>query len=332
MTSRHGIEAVFVGVATLDAIALVPGFPDADERIVADEIAYAGGGPAATSAVAASRLGVRSAFVGTVGDDANGRAVLAGLEAEGVDISGVSVSAGESTAASVVIVDRSRGTRAICNRPAPRIDVSGGADLIAAAPIVHVDHAGWEPVHRAGLATDARRLSVDAGNPVAGFDPRGVGLYVPTVEALRRIHGEALSVDELLEASVALGCRTVVATHGSKGSYARTSSGQSAHAPALAVRVLSTLGAGDVFHGALVAAVVRGLPLADQLAFANVTAALSCRGLDGRSRIPHLPQVLAAIGHVPAGSAAIDTDTDSDSDSDNGDSGAARATASPAAH
>ena len=132
MTSRHDIEAVFVGVATLDAIALVPSFPGPDERLVADEVSYAGGGPAATSAVAAARLGVRTAFVGTVGDDANGRAVLAGLEAEGVDVTGVTVAAGESTAASVVIVDRSRGTRAICNRPAPRIDVSAGADLIAA--------------------------------------------------------------------------------------------------------------------------------------------------------------------------------------------------------
>ncbi|HET7800081.1 MAG TPA: PfkB family carbohydrate kinase [Humibacillus xanthopallidus] len=324
MTSRHGIEAVFVGVATLDAIALVPGFPGADERIVADEIAYAGGGPAATSAVAASRLGVRSAFVGTVGDDANGRAVLAGLEAEGVDVSGVSVSAGESTAASVVIVDRSRGTRAICNRPAPRIDVSAGAALIAAAPLVHVDHAGWEPVHRAGLVTDRGRLSVDAGNPVAGFEPRGVGLFVPTVEALRRVHGESLSLDELLEASIAEGCRTVVATDGARGSYALTADGESAHAPGHAVEVLSTLGAGDVFHGALVAAVVRGLPLAEQLAFANVTAALSCRGLDGRSRIPHLPEVLAAV----AGGAARDNASDSAGGSA---SGAANGVASDAA-
>jgi sugar/nucleoside kinase (ribokinase family) len=69
----------------------------------------------------------------------------------------------------------------------------------------------------------------------------------------------------------------------------------SAHAPAHAVQVLSTLGAGDVFHGALVAAVVRELPLEHQLHFANVTAALSCRGLDGRSRIPTLAEVDAAL-------------------------------------
>ena len=48
-----------------------------------------------------------------------------------------------------------------------------------------------------------------------------------------------------------------------------------------------------MFHGALVAAVVLGLALQEQLAFANAVAALSCRGLDGRSRIPTLTEVRA---------------------------------------
>ena len=294
MASTPTIEAVFVGVATLDAIALVPSFPGPDQRVVADEVSYAGGGPAATSAVTAARLGVRSAFVGTVGDDANGRAVLEGLAAEGVDVSGVTVAPGVATAASVVVVDRQRGSRAICNRPAPRIDITAGADLIAGAPVVHADHAGWQPVHESRLLRDGQVLSVDAGNDIPGFDARGIGLYVPTVEALERVHGER-PVGELLALALQRGCEVVVATDGARGSHALAADGRRAYAAAHAVDVLSTLGAGDVFHGALVAAVVRGLPLPEQLAFANVTAALSCRGLDGRSRIPQLPEVLQVL-------------------------------------
>ena len=81
--SQSPVDAVFIGVATFDAIALVDGFPAPDDRVVASEVAYAGGGPAATAAVAASRLGVRTAFVGTVGDDANGRAILDGARGRG---------------------------------------------------------------------------------------------------------------------------------------------------------------------------------------------------------------------------------------------------------
>lgn len=291
------LDAVFVGAATYDAIALVDGFPGADQRVVAESIVYAGGGPAATAAVAASRLGARVAFVGTVGDDANGRAILAGLRAEGVDVSGVSVSRTQDSAASVVIVDRTRGTRAICNRPAPLIDLAPAVGLIAAAPVVHVDHVGWGPLHGSGLLPATACLSVDAGNDIPGFRADRVDLHVPTVEALRRQYGD-LPPDDLLARAVADGATVVVATDGSGGSYALTAAGQSAFAPALSVDVVSTLGAGDVFHGALVAAVVRRMSLRDQLAFANATAALSCRSLDGRSGIPDLDTVLDVMPDV----------------------------------
>lgn len=296
VAEQRSLDAVFVGAATYDAIALVDGFPGADERVVAKSVVYAGGGPAATAAVAASRLGARVAFVGAVGDDANGRAILEGLRDEGVDVSGVSVSPTQDSAASVVIVDRTRGTRAICNRPAPVLDLARGADLIAVAPIVHVDHVGWGPLMGSGLLPAAARLSVDAGNDIPGFHSERVDLHVPTVEALRRRYGD-LPLDDLLARAVADGATVVVATDGPRGSHALTTTGETAFAPALSVDVVSTLGAGDVFHGALVAAVVRGMPLSNQLAFANATAALSCRALDGRSGIPELDTVLTTMSH-----------------------------------
>lgn len=284
-------DAVFVGAATQDALALVSGFPAPDQRMVADEIVYAGGGPAATAAVAAARLGVHVAFVGTIGDDADGQSIVQGLTAEGVDVSGVSVRRDHASAASVVVVDAVRGTRAICHRPGPGIDLTVGRALVAAAPVVHVDHVGWGPVTEA-FPNVGSRLSVDAGNPIPGFTPVGVRLFVPTVQSLRSSYG-FMNVDDLLVQSIEGGCDTVVATDGAEGSYARTGAGQTAFAPAHRVEVVSTLGAGDVFHGALVAAEIHGLPLEQRLIFANTTAALACRGLDGRSTIPRLSEVMA---------------------------------------
>jgi sugar/nucleoside kinase (ribokinase family) len=57
-------------------------------------------------------------------------------------------------------------------------------------------------------------------------------------------------------------------------------------APVYTDTVVSTLGAGDVFHGALLAQLVEDVPLAEALVAANVCAGLSCRALDGRSAIP----------------------------------------------
>lgn len=288
---------VFAGAATLDAIALVDRFPHPDQRQVARDVTYAGGGPAATAAVAASRLGVSAALVSAVGDDEEGERILASLRAEGIDVSGVSVLPGRRSGASVVVVDAAEGTRAICTRPVLPLTVPAGgpADaLLSCATWVHVDHLGWGPV-RAWLAgSPGPRLSVDAGNPIPAGTPYGADLYVPTVEALVREYGD-LQVDDLLDATLSDGAAAVVATRGAAGSVAATAAGERATAPGHPVQVLSTLGAGDVFHGALLAAVVRGMDLPAALPYANVAAALSCRGLDGRSAIPTHDEVLAAL-------------------------------------
>jgi sugar/nucleoside kinase (ribokinase family) len=296
ISRRSGHPVVFVGAATIDSIALVGSFPAPDQRVVAEDLVFAGGGPAATAAVAAARLGVPAAFVGTVGDDADGERIIEGLVAEGIDVSGVTRAAGARSAASVIVVDRARGTRAICARPGPDVDISRGANLIDSAEWVHADHLGWSAVSHLVAPTATRRpkLSIDGGNAIPGFTPAGVDLYVPTVEALQRVYGEA-TPDGLLDAAMRDGARRVVATAGAGGSYAVDSAGERAYAPARQVRVLSTLGAGDVFHGALVAAHTRDLPLGHALEYANTVAALSCLGLDGRSAIPTHDQVDAHL-------------------------------------
>ena len=302
--SRSNVRpVVFVGAMTLDAIALVDRFPGPDERQVAREVAYAGGGPAATAAVAASRLGVPSAVVGVVGDDEEGERIVAALRAERVDVSAVQVAPGRRSGSSVVVVDAGSGSRAICTRPVPDLEIPAdgpGTQLLSQAHWVHVDHLGWPPV-RTWLGERGRaetpRLSVDAGNPIHGFSAAGVDLYVPTAEALTREYGDK-PIDEQLAAAIAAGAATVVATRGGDGCVAATADGARYHAAGHSVEVVSTLGAGDVFHGALLAAVVRGMGLQDCMSYANVAAGLSCRGLDGRSAIPTHDHVLAAMRAV----------------------------------
>lgn len=288
---------VFVGTASWDSIALVSRFPQPDERLVAEDVVYAGGGPAATAAVAAARLGAAAAFVGTVGDDEQGRRIVGELAAEGVDTSGVSVSPGRSCA-SVVVVDRVRGTRAICNRPGPRVRVDGRSPaetLVRNAGWVHVDQAGW-PVVRARIDGGAFKLSVDDGNVIPDLDLSAVDLHVPTLDALTKRYG-ARPADELADQAVRDGALTVVVTCGRDGSFAVTTTGERHHVATPDVEVVSTLGAGDVFHGALLAAVSRGMRLEASLRYATTAATLSCRGVDGRSAIPGHDE---AIRHMTA--------------------------------
>ena len=273
-------EVVCVGLATRDTILAVPRHPAADELVMASDVAIAGGGPAATAAVTLARLGVQTSFVGAVGDDETGAFIREGLESEGVDVSELAVVPGRRSPESAIYVGP--GTRAIAafrgDMGPPRL-TPRAEQLCRDAAWVHVDQTGYGAVPR-----DVR-LSIDGGIPVEGLDLTGTALYGPTETALERDFGTA-------EAALAAGSEIVVVTRGARGCTAYTCDGDVIDAVAVPIDdPVSTLGAGDVFHGALLAGLVQGLTLAPALAFANRAAALSCRALDGRSAIPTIGEL-----------------------------------------
>jgi sulfofructose kinase len=271
---------VCVGLATLDTIVAVPALPDPDGRVIATELVEAGGGPAATAAVTLARLGATVHFVGAVGDDDLGQRLRNELEREGVDVTELALVPGARSPQSTILVHGE--ARTIVHFPGTaRLDLTAGArDLCLGAAWVHVDHVGY------AVSPPHVQLSIDGGNPIEGLDLTGVALYAPTESTLREQFGDARHA---LDAGATL----VVVTRGAEGSVAYTTDGSVLEVPSAAVDPVSTLGAGDVFHGALLARLLRDAPLEEALAFANECAALSCRALDGRSAIPTLDEVAA---------------------------------------
>jgi sugar/nucleoside kinase (ribokinase family) len=284
-------RVVCIGHATLDAILAVPRLPASDERLPAASGALAGGGPAATAAVALARLGIAVAFGGRTGDDAPGRLIREGLLAEGVDVSALDVVPGSSPF-TAVLVDPDGG-RALIPAPGglPPLRLTAGLEaLVRGAAWVHLDHVGAALLPAIRALAGPARISVDGGNPIEGLVLDGVDLYAPTTRALLA-RMAAPDLDEALEAALREGAALVVATDGARGAHAawRDAAGHVRRSTVPAPRVeglVSTLGAGDVFHGALLAALVEGREVEDALAFANGVAAASTRALDGRTAIP----------------------------------------------
>ena len=243
-----------VGLATRDTIYALPRHPGPDERIVASERVVAGGGPAATAAVAIAQLGVDVRFIGVIDGDL-----------DGVDVLRVSGRMVEST-----ILVTPDGRAIVTEEGTP---FEAPPDALDGAEWVHVDHVGYR-----ALPSRDVRLSVDGGNPIERLDLEGVDLYAPT---------EAM--DDGRRAKL------TVVTRGAHGCTAHLGDEQ-IDVPGFRVEpVVSTLGAGDVFHGALLACLVRGLEFRDALTHANACAALSCRALDGRSAIPNWDELTRAV-------------------------------------
>jgi sulfofructose kinase len=291
VTHVTSYDVLCVGAVNHDSIAAVTALPEDDQRIIADDLIVGHGGPAATAAVTLARLGHSVALCSSVGDDPEGASLLESLEAEGVNVRFVHINRATPTAKTLVIVNRARGTRTIitsayCSTPQD--------PPLAAAPIVHVDQVGYAPVYerlRTGAASG--KVSVDGGNPIPRLDLRGIWLYAPTATVLSRRSGYRGLTDAASRAR-SEGAKVVVVTDGSRGSW-WCDELSSIHAPSVEVDVVSTLGAGDVFHGALLAAIIDGLSPRESLVWANTCAALSCRGLDGRTRIPGRAELKAAV-------------------------------------
>jgi sulfofructose kinase len=246
---------VCVGVAARDTIYAVPRHPGADDRVVASTRMVAGGGPAATAAVAIRRLGGDARFVGVIDG-----------ELDGVEVVRVP---GEMVESTILV---GNGTRAIVTTDA--WPFSAPADALAGADWVHVDHIGYHSLPSLPAGT---RLSVDASNPIEGLSLDDVELYAPSEHT-----------DDGRRAKL------TVVTRGERGCVAYAD-GETIEVPGFPVDAVSTLGAGDVFHGALLACLGRGLVLRDALVRANACAALSCRALDGRSAIPTWDELEASV-------------------------------------
>lgn len=289
-------SVAFIGAANLDHIAVVPSLPQSDQRIVCSLMLTAGGGPAATAAVTAARQGVAATFYGVVGEDVHGVLVRDGLQSEGVDVSGLSTQHGLKTPESILLVEQETGLRSIITEEAPAANIQ--LTDLERYQWVHVDHVGYPALKSFCEAQAVRpRVSVDAGNPIRDLDLTIVELYAPTEsQILQRYPGATL--EQAVQLAASEGPRFVVATRGKEGAVLFDGSRIDV-VPAFPVDVVSTLGAGDVFHGALLAELANGSSLRQAVVYASATAALSCTGLDGRSAIPLREDVERFLSTTP---------------------------------
>jgi len=272
-------QVLAVGLATVDNIVLVDRYPDRDERVLAIDNARSVGGPATVAAITMARLGIEVSLSTVIGGDAAGDFVLDILKQEGVDTELVERSNGV-TSQSTIVVSRSESSRAIMVKPER---VAARKPLQNFPQWVHVDHFGAEVIKSWGLVRgNGPKLSIDIGYPIEGVRARDFDLYVPSEKITDNL--DTASDDQNI----------VVISHGDRGS-AYFDGITKGRAPAFEIDALSTLGAGDVFHGALVATQIWQMPIKEAVTFANAVAALSCRALDGYSKVPSRQETLDFI-------------------------------------
>lgn len=301
MGHQSSVDVVGVGLNATDTLIQLESFPRSG-----DKVAYRGevvqlGGQVASAMVACQSWGLRTRYVGKLGDDDAARLHTHAFAQAGVDARLVRV-AEASSPRSLIFVDR-LGERTVLNRREDRLTLLPQdlqQDWVVGCQVLLVDG------HDTAAATLAACWAREAGIPVvADLDEVYPGLehllaYVDHL-VVSKTFPERLTGLVTLEEALPLmhqryGCRLTAATLGEDGVLAWD--GAHFHAAsAYKVPVVDTTGAGDIFHAAYVYGLLQSWPVDKQLEFACAAAALNCTAQGARGGIHSITAIEALVAN-----------------------------------
>ncbi len=250
-------------------------------------------GGIANMATALARVGLRTSLAAAFGDDVYGDYCWECLERdEGIDLSlsrrvrgwhsPVTVSMAYEDERTMV----SHGHEAPSpEEPAPACPPAARAAIASLTPGHHEEWVGHAARHGSRVFADVGWDETGRWDPADLADLRHCDAFLPNAaEAMRYTRTDtprdaARKLADLVPVAVV--------TMGSQGACAVDSAtGETAEVPALTVDALDPTGAGDVFVAGFVTGSLAGWPLADRLAFASLTAALSVQEFGGSLSAP----------------------------------------------
>lgn len=281
---------VGVGLNATDTVIPLSCFPSLGSKIEFHSQMVLPGGQVASASMACQHWGLKTRYIGKLGDDEAARLHRREFEREGVEAQLITVPGCDSQQ-TVILVDGVSGERTVLWRRDERMGLTPAdlnRDWIVNARALLVDGYDTE------AATVAAGWANEAGVPVvADLDELypGVEKLIEKVDYLivSRDFPCRLMKEEDLERAV-LGlheryrCRLTAATLGPDGVLAWD--GKNFHyTPAYKVPVADTTGAGDVFHAAFIYGLLQDWSLDRQLDFACAAAALNCMAVGARGGI-----------------------------------------------
>jgi sulfofructose kinase len=291
-------DVVGVGANSVDFVNLLPGYPQpfgAFAKMQIRERRVLCGGQTATAMSTCASLGLRSKYVGVSGTDENGRRIRTELATRNVDIADLIIRDAENQFA-VILVDETTGERIVLWDRDDKLrlrDRELPIEAIATARVVHVDDVDDDAAIRAArigreagalVTSDIDRLTPRTEELAASVTHAIFAQHVPMhLSGLNDMEGALRKLRKTLD-------NVLVVTIGEHGAMALEGD-RFYHEPAFKVHAVDTTGAGDVFRGGFIYALVNGQPIDQALRTANAAAAVSCTRLGALNGVPTLAEV-----------------------------------------
>lgn len=321
---RERIAVVGIDYPCMDYIVEVERLPGTNDEVDIDNESWQGGGMVPTALVALGRLGVRSGLIGVVGTDIYGTYCVEDLKRHNVDVSRIVTDEGQTTDFCISVAERSTKGRSFITRwGSVRRLVESDLDeeYIAGAKYLHLCMEMNEiNVAAARIAKKSDVKVVIDADHYSELTEQHLDLIdvfiasekyyrkkfegdVPDVGAADVSAGDAaenaregtLKAESWLASAKEHCCQVlekgpsvVVFTLGDKGCIGMSKEGffhLDAFNPGT---IVDTTGAGDVFHGAFIRAMLDGKSIKECARFASAVSVIKCLRLGGRAGIPNL--------------------------------------------
>jgi len=309
---ERALDLLVLGEINPDLILrgnVVPEFGQVEKTV--DDASLVTGSSAVITACGASRLGIRTGFIGLCGDDVFGRYMREQMIAAGIDVRPVKIDAGVQTGFTIHLT-REDGDRALLTFPGAMAafnEADVDTDWFRHARHLHIASFFLQESLRPaipGLIQTARSngltISLDTNwDPTGKWDGNlrealsAIDIFLPNANEARAIAG----ADDLDAALYALGetIPVIAVKCGSQGGRLH-SKNKYLHCPTPPVTPLDTTGAGDTFNAGFIAARLKGYDLNTALRVAVIAGSLSTRALGGTAGQPDWDEVRQHIDTV----------------------------------
>jgi ribokinase len=307
-------SAVFViGSSNTDMVIRAGHTPKPGETILGGEFSCVAGGKGANQAVSAARAGAAVTFVARLGEDMFGEKALAGLAAEKIDVRHIVRDSANPSGVALIVVG-SRGENSIAVAPGANarlsaVDVRKAARALCEAELVLVQleiplrtvEAVIEMATKAGVRII---LNPAPAQPLPGRLLRQVYLLTPNETEVELLSGVKVTNKATAAKAAGIllrrGVQNVIITLGARGAFFAEPKANH-FLPGYKVKAVDCTGAGDVFNGALAAALAQHRPLLEAARFAVAAAAISVTRPGAQNSAPHRHEIdhFLATGRIP---------------------------------
>jgi sugar/nucleoside kinase (ribokinase family) len=294
LPTNKAFDAVGFGLNAVDHLIVVPAYPAFDTKIRLLEHKQSAGGQTASAMVALKRLGLKTAYAGRFGSDAEGHFGLATLKDDGVNVDFAEVVEGARNQIAFITIDVRNGERTIVwdrdDRLAYQPD-EAPVEFGSMGRVLHLD--AHDPPACLRLARAAREsgtiVSADIDNVYEGLRELlpFIDIMIGSKEFPNRVTGIEDERAALVELKTKYGCAITGMTIGTAGAIVYCN-GQFIESPGFEAPggCRDTTGAGDAFHGGFLFGLLRGEEIETSLRMGNAVAAMKCSALGARTALP----------------------------------------------